>query len=115
MLVVTQRHQIEISLRRLAARQFVKTIFPKHLGDRAQPVGSLGVSRGRGVVETGGMSEKQRRHAWSWRVRRAFRGEANVRGCRRWGKGRAGAKDQGQAVETVIPGDANGSARSAAR
>ncbi len=67
MLVMAERDQIEIAFRRFAAHQRVEAVLRQHLIDRAQPVGALGVSRRRRMVETGRVGEKKR-HAGSWRV-----------------------------------------------
>ena len=87
MLVVTERDQIEIAFRRLAAHQrLLKRSSPSTSADRAQPVGALGMSRRRGVVEARRMREKERRHARSWRVEARFsrrESAANLRGHRR--------------------------------
>jgi hypothetical protein len=66
MLAMAQRDGIKIAFRRFTARERLETLFPQHLGDRAQPVGAFGVSRGREMVETGGMGQKEC-HAISWR------------------------------------------------
>ena len=68
MLAMAQRDGIEIAFRRLAARQRLEAVFGHNLGYRAQPVGTLGMSRRRDMVETGGMGQKEC-HARSWRMR----------------------------------------------
>src|SRR3979411_1274479 len=104
MLVVTQRDQIERALGSQFAHKRIKTAFAENLIDRANPVGPFRMAGRRQMVEAGGMC-KEKRHALSGRVRRAFGGEwDNLRGHRPFGKSRAGAKDQRQGVETVIPG-----------
>ena len=70
-LVMAEADQIQTAFRRFAAHQALETVFAEYLRDRAHPVGPLGVPGGRGVVQASGMGEKQRRHAGSWRVRRA--------------------------------------------
>ncbi len=57
MLAMAQRHRIETAFRRFAAHQRLEAILAEHLGDRAQPVGALGMSRRRQMVETGGMRQ----------------------------------------------------------
>ena len=57
MLAMAQRHRIETAFRRLAAHQRLEAVLAEHLGDRAQPVGPLGMSRRRQMVETGGMRQ----------------------------------------------------------
>jgi hypothetical protein len=79
MLAMAQRDGIEIAFRRFAARERLETLFPQHLGDRAQPVGALGVPRGCEMVETGGMRQKEC-HERSWRQERAGRRSANLGG-----------------------------------
>jgi hypothetical protein len=59
---VAKRDLIERARRRLLARKAVELLFGKHLGDRAQTVGALGVSRRRGMIEACGMGEKKRAH-----------------------------------------------------
>ena len=60
MFAVAQRHGFEAAFRRLAARQRIEALLAEHLGDRAQPVGPLGMARRRQMVETGGVGQKQR-------------------------------------------------------
>jgi hypothetical protein len=57
MLAMAQHHQVEIALRRVAARQRRKALLAQHLVDRAQPVGAFGVAWRRQMVETGGMRQ----------------------------------------------------------
>ncbi len=77
MLAVAERDGIEAAFRRLAAHQRLEAVFAQHLGDRAQPVGSFRVPRGRQMVETGGMRQKQR-HAKSWRISIALCGKGLI-------------------------------------
>ena len=63
MLVVAERDRIERAFRCLAARKPVEARFRQHLGDRAQAVGALGVSRRRDMIEACRMGEEKRAHA----------------------------------------------------
>ena len=59
MFVMAERDLVELALGRLARAPGAETLFAEHLVDRAQPVGPLGVSGRRQVIEACGMGEKE--------------------------------------------------------
>jgi hypothetical protein len=65
LLVVAERDRIQLSFRRLAARQLLETTLGQHLIDSANPIRSLGVTGWRCMIEAGGMRENKRCHAKS--------------------------------------------------
>jgi hypothetical protein len=63
MLVVAQHHGIERAFGGLAAHEFVEPAFAEGFLDRANPVGSFGMSRRRQMVEAGPMFQQKCGHA----------------------------------------------------
>ena len=58
-LAMAEQHGVEVAFRREVAHQRLETVFAKHLGDRAQPVGAFGMSGWGQVIEAGGVRQKQ--------------------------------------------------------
>src|SRR5215475_10495941 len=83
MLAMAERDRIEISFRRFAAREFIEARVRKHLIDRAQAIGALGVAGWRDMVEACRVGQKQGGHNCSgrepWRL--------NLGSCEARGKG----------------------------
>ena len=61
-LVVAERDEVEIALRRLVAHQELEALMRQRLLHRAQAVGPFGVSGRRDVVEAGLVGEEKRTH-----------------------------------------------------
>src|SRR6478736_3351686 len=64
-LAVAERDGIENAFRRLGARQRLEAVFAEHLRDRAQAIGTLGMTGRRQVVEAGRVAQEKRGHAVS--------------------------------------------------
>ena len=58
-----ERDQIEATLRRLIAHQFAEAIFPQHLVDGANSIGSFGMGRRRQMIEACRMRQEKCCHA----------------------------------------------------
>jgi hypothetical protein len=71
MLVVAERDRIQTAFRCFAAHELAEAVLREHLGDRANPIGSFGMSRRGQVVEACPMREKKRSHTIPWRIERA--------------------------------------------
>src|ERR1700742_4551683 len=89
-LAMAERDGIEIAFRRLAAHQRVEPLLAKHLVDRPQAIGPLGMTGRREVVEAGRMGEEKGGHERSWRGARERDG-VNLGGCEGMRKGRRGS------------------------